>query len=228
MFSKLFLISVVANLFALAVSAQIEFGVKGGLNVSEFSADRYQPVNIGGYPQFFRNFPRKGINAGVLLSIPLSKHLSLQPEAVFSEQGATAKPSNQYTVSSTQEYQYNWLNFPILLKYSWNSGLFAETGPQIGLLLNAEIAQTVVGALYTSYYNVNNQYKPIDLGWTVGVGYMSPINLGFDIRYTLGLSNITNISANETAPVQMGGLKNSVVQIGVFYQFGKPRTQMEP
>jgi hypothetical protein len=221
-------LSILAILPARALHAQIEFGVKAGINVSEMSADRFAPVNIGGNRQYIRNFPRKGINAGVMLSIPLTKRWSLQPEAVFSEQGATGKPQSQYLVSATQAYQYNWLNFPVLLKYTWKTGFFAETGPQVGLLLNAEIAQTVVGANYISYYNVNNQYKSIDLGWTVGVGYMSPINLGFDLRYTLGLSNITNISAGETAPVQNGDLKNSVVQFGVFFLFGKLRQQVEP
>ncbi len=231
MLLKLGLLSLMANLFVLGVQAQIELGVKGGLNVSEFSAARFQPIVVGGNSQYIRNFPRKGLNAGLLLSIPLAKkHWSLQPEAVFSEQGATAKPSNSYLVSATEVYQFNYLNFPILLKYSWNSGLFAETGPQVGLLLNAEIAETVVGASSTSYYHVNNQYKSIDLGWAFGVGYLSPINLGFDLRYVLGLSNFANSapSQGENAPVQEGSLKNSVFQIGVFYQFGKPRTQFEP
>lgn len=227
---KLGLLSLIANLFVLAAHAQIELGIKGGLNISEFSAARFQAIDIGGNPQYIRNFPRKGLNAGVLLSIPLMKNWSLQPEAVFSEQGATGKPSSAYLVSATEAYQFNYINFPVLLKYSWKSGLFAETGPQVGLLINAEIAETVVGASATSYYNVNSQYKSIDLGWAFGVGYLSPINLGFDLRYVLGMSNFANGSPNpsENAPVQEGSLKNSAVQIGVFYQFGKPRTQVEP
>jgi Outer membrane protein beta-barrel domain len=227
---KLGLLSLIANLFALAANAQIELGIKSGFNISEFSAARFQPIDIGGNSQYIRNFPRKGIHAGLLLSVPLKKHWSLQPEAVFSEQGATGKPSNLYLVSATEVYQFNYINFPILLKYSWDAGWFAETGPQVGLLLNAEIAETVVGASSTSYYNVNNQYKSTDLGWAFGVGYLSPINLGFDLRYVLGLSNFSNgsPSSTEAAPVQEGSLKNSVVQIGVFYQFGKPRTQVEP
>jgi hypothetical protein len=221
-------LSVFSILLATALHAQIEFGIKTGLNVSEMAAERFAPVNVGGTPQYIRNFPRKGINAGVMLSIPLTKRWSLQPEAVFSEQGATGKPQSQYLVSATEAYQYNWLNFPVLLKYTWPTGLFAETGPQVGLLLNAEIAQTVVGAQYTSWYNVNNQYKSIDLGWAFGIGYLSPINLGFNLRYTLGLSNFNSIAAGENAPVQSGNLKNSVVQVGVFFLFGKPRLQVEP
>ena len=229
--SRLFpagILAVICTLFALNLQAQIEIGAKFGINVSELSADRFSPVNIGGNPQYIRNFPRKGINTGLILSVPINKHWSLQPELVFSEQGATGKPQSQYLISATQKYQYNWLNLPILLKYTWQTGFFAETGPQAGLLLNAEIAQTVVGAINTSWYNVNNQYKKIDIGWALGVGYISPINLGFDLRYTLGLTNIANISAGEMAPVQNGNIKNSVVSFGVFYLFGKPRISAEP
>lgn len=227
-FFHLGVLSAICILSALTLQAQIEFGVKFGINVSELAAERFSPVSIGGNQQFIRNFPRKGINTGIIMSVPITKHWSLQPELVFSEQGATGKPQSEYLVSATQAYQYNWLNLPILLKYTWPTGLFAETGPQAGLLLNAEIAQTVVGAQYTSWYNVNNQYKKIDLGWTFGVGYISPINLGFDLRYTYGLTNIANIQTGETAPVQKGDIKNSVVSFGVFYLFGKPRVSMEP
>jgi hypothetical protein len=231
LFSRLVLVSVMVNLFVLTSHAQIEFGLKGGLNVSELLADRYESVSIGGNPQYIRNFPRKTLNAGVVVSIPLSKKLSLQPEAVFSEQGANGKPSSQYLISANEQYQFNFLNFPVLLKYSWPAGFFAETGPQIGYLINAQIAETVVGASATSYYNVKSQYKSVDLGWALGVGYLSPINLGFNVRYTLGLSNFSNIDPNgaqQNAPVQNGSLKNSVVQIGLFYLFGKDRTQVEP
>lgn len=230
MFKKLCVLSMAGMLFALGVNAQIEFGVKGGLNVSELLASSNQNVYISGNSQVIKNYPRKTLNAGAVVSIPLTKKWSFQPEAVFSEQGATGKPTAEYLVSATEEYQLDYINFPLLLKYSYPSGLYAETGPQIGWLASAQIAETVVGASATSYYNVKNQYKAIDFAWSLGCGYLSPVNLGFDIRYNLGLSNFSNVSASgaQNAPVQNGSVKNSVVQIGIFYLFGKPRTQPEP
>ena len=227
---KKVLLLAAANVFALTVNAQIQFGVKGGLNVTELLVSSDSKVYIGGNPQVMKNFPRKTLNAGAFVTIPLTKYLTLQPEAVFSEQGATGKPSVEYLVSATEEYQFNYINIPVLLKYNFPTGFFVETGPQLGLLINAEIAETVVGASATSYYNVKDQYKSIDFAWALGIGYLSPINLGFDVRYNLGLNNYSNVSSNSTptAPVQTGSVKNSVVQIGLFYIFGKPRYQLEP
>jgi hypothetical protein len=88
-----------------------------------------------------------------------------------------------------------------------------------------DVDEDVVGSYYTSHYHPKSQYKSTDIAWTLGTGYLSPFNVGFDIRYNLGLTDFSNVTpaGMQSAPVQNGSIKNSVLQIGVFYLFGKSR-----
>ena len=209
--------------FVMRSEAQIQLGIKGGLNVSELMTSKDQYLFVNGNKQTVKNFPNSEWNGGLVVSIPLKKNFSLQPEVLYSVQGATAKPSYGYLVSSSEEYKLGYLNIPILLKYNSPVGVFLETGPQFGLLLNAKVNETVVGAAHTVSYDVKGQFKSTDIGWALGAGYLSPIDLGIDIRYTLGLTNISNASAAgmQVVPVQNGNMKNGVLQITLFYLFGK-------
>jgi hypothetical protein len=224
-FRKLCLLFLTANIVTLAVNAQIEIGIKGGFNSAEILTSTEQGVNVNGNPMAIRNFPRTDFHAGVLVSIPLIKKFSLQPEVLYSEQGAAGNPTGGYVVSATEKYTFNYINVPVLLQYKLPLGFYAETGPQVGLLVSANIVEDIVGATTTNTYHVKSQYKSTDFSWAFGGGYISPINLGLDIRYNLGLNNINNASTTgtHTAPVQAGTIRNSVLQIGVFYLFGKLR-----
>ena len=224
-FRKLCLLFLTANIVTIAVNAQIEFGIKGGFNSAEILTSTTQGVNVNGNPMSIRNFPKTDFHAGFLVSIPLTKKFTLQPEIDYSQQGAQGNPSGGYLVSATEKYKFNYFNVPILLQYKLPFGFYAETGPQVGYLVSASIVESIVGASVTNTYHVKSQYKSTDFSWAFGGGYISPINLGLDIRYNLGLSNINNASASstQTAPVQEGTIRNSVLQIGVFYLFGKLR-----
>jgi hypothetical protein len=125
------------------------------------------------------------------VSIPIAKSLSLQPELMFSVQGYGGKyHDTSYRVT------YGYFLLPILLKYSLNSGVFAEMGPQFGLSVN------------DIWY-----IQPFEFSWTFGVGYKLPVNLGVDLRYNLGISNIEKYYAFKAY--------NSVFQFDLFYLFGK-------
>src|SRR5882757_5182301 len=188
---KISFLILTAGIFTTTVNAQIQFGIKGGFNIAELSTSSNQSVVVNNEHMGIRNFPRTDFHGGFLLSVPLFKKFSFQPEVVYSQQGATGNPSG-------------------------------------GALVSAKVDEQLVGGVNTGkYYHVKDQYKSTDIGWVLGVGYLSPIDLGFDIRYNLSLSSINNASASDmqSAPVQGGSIKNSVVQIGVFYLFGKSKNK---
>ena len=215
--------------FVSMASAQIQWGLKGGLNETEILTSSNQYIYVNGVTQGIKNFPKAAIHAGVLLYIPISKKFSFQPEAVFSMQGADGKPTLGYLVSATETYKFNFVNIPLLLKYSLANGIFFETGPQLGYLASVDIDENVVGSYYTSHYHPKSQYKSTDISWCLGTGYLSTFNVGFDIRYSLGLTDFSNVTPDgmHSAPVQNGSIKNSVLQFGVFYLFGKPRVAVK-
>lgn len=214
----------------MAADAQVQFGIKGGLNASEINTSSNQEATISGTTQKLKNFPITGVHAGVFVYVPVWKKFSFQPELLFSMQGAEGQPSQNYVISATETYHLNYINLPLLIKYKLPVGFYAETGPQIGYLLSAKVHETIVGAAHTNKYNVKDQFKSTDFSWAFGAGYVSPINLGIDVRYNLGLSNINNATATgmASAPVQSGTIKNSVLQVGIFYIFGKHKLNPMP
>ena len=166
--------------FSTITKSQIHFGVKAGLNLAN---QRFDSTSNTSYISHF--------NVGVLVSIPITKSLSLQPELMLSVQGYGEKYND-----TSYRVTYGYFLLPILLKYSLNPGVFAEMGPQFGLSVNK------------LWYR-----QSFDFSWTFGVGYKLPVNLGVDLRYNLGISNIE----------KNFGFKayNSVFQFDLFYLFGK-------
>lgn len=180
---------------AIIASAQIQFGVKAGLNVANLTMSGIQyGASISSKIQF---------NAGALVLIPLFSDFYLQPELMYSGQGLSF--SNSIANGKTN---YGYLNLPVLFRYQHASGLFVETGPQIGFLLSAE----EIGNGHT--VDTKSQTQAIDFSWAFGLGYkLKKIPIGIDARYNLGLTNIDKESGS-------GTIKNSVFQFDLFYLFG--------
>lgn len=223
---RLLIAFLITNSLTMIAKAQVQFGIKGGLNISEMLTSGNPTTSINGTAEHLRYFPTTSFHGGVFAYLPFAKKWGLQPELVFSAQGSTGKPVQNYLVSITEEdYRFSYLNIPILVKYKLPVGFFAETGPQVGLLVHAKIGETMVGSTGTVNYSVKDKLKSTDFSWTLGAGYCSPFNLGFDIRYNLGLSDINGASEKDqaSAPIPNGTIKNGVFQIGVFYIFGKPK-----
>lgn len=179
----------------LASSAQIKYGVKAGANFANFSGD------VEG------NKMKIGINAGLFAKVSLTEAISLQPELVLSTQGAKEKYSYE-GVSFEAKNNLTYLNIPVLAQYNTASGFYAETGPQFGFLLSAK-AKSDEGK-----QDIKDGLKSIDLAWAFGAGYLTKSNVGFNARFNLGLSNIADADGSDAK------MKNSVIQVGVFYVIG--------
>jgi hypothetical protein len=174
------------------VRAQWRFGVKAGYNLSNIS------VSGNNVASSFSTI--SGFNVGLLVKIPLCHHFSLQPEMMYSGQGASL-------TDTSAQLRYNYINVPVLLKYQHASGLFAETGPQLGFLVSANITGNGKDA------DVTSNTQPSDFSWIFGIGYKVPKKrMGADLRYNLGFSNIAGNDNPAT-------FKNSVFQFDLFYLF---------
>ncbi|MEO6722919.1 MAG: porin family protein [Ferruginibacter sp.] len=184
-----FITALVLGSFMLKAQ-HVEFGVKGGLNVSNVlvskSASNYDP--------------RISAHAGGLMHIHLTKEFAIQPELVFSGQGYKTKSVN----GVEETLRLNYLNLPVLVQYMFNSGFRLETGPQLGLLLS--------GKAKTTEADIKKSFKGVDFAWAFGAGYLLKSGLGFDARFNLGIPKIND---NPTLAEQ----RNGVFQVGVFYQF---------
>jgi hypothetical protein len=173
-----------------ATAQHVNFGIKGGLNIYTIKNDN----NVS-----FDN--SLGFHVGLIAHIHLANKFALQPELVFSTQGAT------YTEGSTDgELNLDYVNVPLLFQYMFDNGFRLQAGPQVGFLVKAK---SKIGSLTS---DVKDDFNNLDLGITAGMSYVHPpTGFGFDARYNAGLNNI-----NEDSSVNSN---NRGFQLGVFYLF---------
>jgi len=207
---KVFLTAVAVFGFAFANAQEVKYGAKAGLNLSNFAGDAQEAS------------AKVGFQVGGFAEIKISDKFAVQPELLFSTQGAKYKNSvsgSGYSISSEITDNVNYLNIPVMAKYYATEKLFIEAGPQIGFLMsaNSEIkeTQTVGGITQTNSLSedAKKQYNSTDFGLNVGLGYNFTENIGAGVRYTSGLSNIA-----KDAPSSYK-VNNTNIALSVAYTF---------
>lgn len=165
-----FLIGMIAAvLITSAASAQhsssprgkVNLGIKAGVNLYKISSDDnivYDRIT--------------GFHLGLIGHTHLNSQWAVQPELVYSSQGAK---------TGGIEQKLDYINVPVLLQYMFDNGFRLQAGPQLGILVRADNKD-----------NLNS----IDLGVGMGVSYVVPsTGFGVDFRYNHGLSNINKNDA---------------------------------
>ena len=168
----------------------ILFGLKGGLNISNFNGDIKDNSN------------RTGVHIGVFSEIMINDRFSIQPEILYSGQGYSG--SNEPGFSRSK---YDYINMPILAKIYVAERISVEAGPQIGFLLSAKKKTELDNV------TIPNQ-KTLDFSLNIGLAYDLKNRIFFQTRYNLGLSNI-NSGSNANAIKYT----NSVIQFSVGVPF---------
>ncbi len=194
-----FLVGLIASIMITGISSaqhgdapegHMSFGIKGGLNVYNINNE-----DNTGYDS------RVGIHFGVLGHVHVKPHFAIQPELVYSSQGAT------YTNNGDAFYYHlDYINIPVLFQYMFHSGLRLQAGPQLGILVSAK------SKLNNSSIDLNDT-RPFDVALSFGASYILPsTGFGIDARYNLGLNNINK----DRVP----GSTNRGLQLGIFYILG--------
>ena len=187
------LILAVVFVFAAATSSNaqvVQFGVKGGANFSSFNGDT---GNID-----YKN--KTGFHVGAMAEIKVLPNFSIQPEALFSSQGAASD------VDGVDDFNLDYISVPVLAKfYLITDRLSIEAGPQFSFLVDDS------ADVLDEFGELADGYKPksFDFGLAGGLGLKIAGGLSAHARYTIGL---TEISKNADA-------KNAVFQVGLGYLF---------
>jgi hypothetical protein len=185
------MVAVAAILMTGTATAQhVNVGIKAGANFYNVNNDNGAEYDT-----------KTGFHAGLLGHIHLAPQLALQPEVVYSTQGAKWTTSNVKT-----KLNLDYINVPVLLQYMFDNGFRLQAGPQVGFLVKGKAD---INGVET---DVKDDLKSVDFGIGAGVGYVHPPSgFGVYVRYNLGLSNI-----NENDGVKS---HNRGLQAGVFYLF---------
>ncbi|SIQ09656.1 MULTISPECIES: porin family protein [unclassified Chryseobacterium] len=176
----------------LTSSSKIKFGLKAGLNVSNLSN---MDMNS-----------KAGFYGGAFVNIPVSKDFSVQPEVLYSAAGAKEKGG------SNAKLNLEYLSVPVMFQYKALPNLYVEAGPQFNFLIDARLKKSAsTGAL-------KNATQSFDFGIGLGAGYYFTKNIGINLRYNAGLSDIVK-TKYQYGYDREGSVKNGVFQVGVNYKF---------
>ena len=176
-------------LLATVAYSQISLGIKAGVNISNFTGD-IGPVE---------KQAKVGFHGGGLVHISFG-HLVLQPELLFSTQGAKLKYLDEET-----DFNVSYLNIPVMLQWETDGGFYLEAGPQGGFKISENVPDSI-----TSDFVKNGDFS---IG--LGLGFHSKGGFGIGGRYTVGISKIGEFDSANIDP----DFKNAVIQFSLFYTF---------
>lgn len=164
-------------LCALSATAQhVKFGLKAGVNFANYTNAE---VNTSTLTSF---------HVGLLTEIKVFKNFAVQPELLYSTQGA--KLDN---LGNEIKDQLGYISIPALAKFNLNDQLSLELGPQVSFLLNQR-SNVDLGDTNT-----------FDFAVAGGLSYTFGKHFFIQGRYALGL----------TEPRRDATVKNSVLQASV-------------
>ena len=181
---KIILTTLILVLTMVSVKAQT-FGAKAGLNVANLAGDVTD------------NKALLGVTIGAFTEFELSDAIKLQPELLYSAQGAKYEEEG-----ISIDFKMNYINIPVMFKFGVGDDFYLEAGPQIGFLVSAK----VLGV------DVKDEMESIDFGANLGLSYDITEELFAGARYNIGLSNVIKDSGDES-------VKNSVFSFSLGYRF---------
>ena len=209
-------IVIIVLVAATPTFAQVKFGLKGGLNLTNMLAkDNNQ--NLG------KDFYIKpGFHLGATAAFSMSKKFGLESGLLFSTKGYMTE---FWSIKRT--IQVNYLELPILAVYKIDLGrtnLLIHAGPYIGYALSGKLKanQPILGpnndakeeALKIGNDKLKDDIKPLD--WGLNIGSAAEVNhITVGMQYGTGIANISAYTDNKTV------IKNRVFYISLGYRFGK-------
>ncbi|MBC9796174.1 porin family protein [Sinomicrobium weinanense] len=192
---KFLLVAVMAFGFGFNATAQdVTFGVKAGLNFSNLKFD----TNISSGS----NDTKTGFYIGGLADFGVSEVFHIQPEVLYSSEGTKVEYDG-----SKEDGNISFINIPVLAKFYVAEGFNIQAGPQLGILVDAD--------------GGTDGLKTTNFSLSFGAGYELPGGFFFDARYSLGLTDISEIDEIYIGNMVISGIdvKTRNFQVGFGYRF---------
>ena len=194
-------------LFSTAAHAQ--FGVKGGLNVAVLEGRVGEDAS---YKPFY--------HVGALYEFKVLGPLSIQPEVQYSVQGGRLK-----SAFTDYDTKLQYFTVPVLAKVRIGP-VFAEAGPQLGVLLRAnQNGRVQVGLAEDgtpAYGNVDRpatgNFKRGDFSLVAGAGLKMAGGFSVGGRFIAGLNDVND--ARNLSGINDPRLQNRVFQLYASLQLG--------
>jgi opacity protein-like surface antigen len=180
---------IILGLSGLMGAQNVDFGLKTGLNISTFTGGEVDRDNLFGF------------HIGGFAEFKLNEKFSLQPELLYSTQGAE--------VENLVKIKVDYLTIPLMVKYYLSENFSIEAGPQASFLVNDKGEIEDSNVIDFDFVEVKTDASSFDFVLNVGVGYNFTSHLFAQARYKYGVTTV----------VENPDIKNSVFQISLGYKF---------
>jgi hypothetical protein len=171
----------------ISANAQIfKLGIKGGINYANQTGTDITVNSTNYKTEAISNF-----HIGLLAEVKLGDRFSIQPEVLYSTQGAKY---DAIGVAKDFTNDIGYISIPVMAKINLNNTFSLEFGPQASFLMSKKNE--------VSINSIKNQ-KDIDFGAGAGLGIRVTKSIFLQGRYMVGLSEISPDAK----------VKNSVLQV---------------
>jgi hypothetical protein len=175
---KILLITATTFFLNFGYAQKVVFGLKAGLNYSNLTSK-----------EDFDFKANTNYHFGALLEFNLAPIFSIQPEVMYSVQGATSQ--------DFQDVELDYVTIPVIAKIYIIPSIFAlEVGPQYAFLVSDDFGNTIDNKTY--------DFSAVG-GFSVSLGK----HVFSQARYVLGLTDTT----------QNAEIKNRTFQLSLGYKF---------
>ncbi|MEX2231844.1 MAG: porin family protein [Cyclobacteriaceae bacterium] len=173
---------------------QTEFGIKGGLNISDIVMTNY--IN----PDVEADLKLKlGLHAGVFVSGTVNEKIGMAAELLYSDKG----------VKGFSNIHLHYITLPLIIQYQLAENIYAELGPEPGYLFSSRSELGDVSGTY------NNKF---DLALDGGFRFNTS-KLIFGIRYCVGIFSVREpIETMGASGIEKIKYQNRVLQFSVGYK----------
>jgi hypothetical protein len=188
---KILIIAACLLVASTAAFAQIETfgGIKFGITATKFNAGQ------GGYGGEYM----AALHGGFYFEIKPIQKLGIQPEVLYSRQGAK---------SGVLKYNFDYVNVPLMINFYPAQKFYIQAGPQWGYLVAAKITDG------KNTFDVKDQVNTMDLAIAGGVGYKFGI-ISVSARYNHGVKAITKKNNPVNGLTTREALTNRVFQVSL-------------
>ena len=192
---KIILSAMAVFAFGFTNAQETKFGVKAGGNLSSLRVDVENVGNV----VFNSN---AGFQAGAFAEIKVDSKFAIQPEVLYSYE------SSKFGLGGDEaKINLSYINVPVMAKYYASEKISLQAGPQIGFLVAAKAKAEGASE------DIKDSFKSTNFGLNFGLGYDFTENVIVDLRYNVGLSDI---SEEEMAG---GKLRTSGFSLSLGYKF---------
>jgi hypothetical protein len=183
-----------------------QFGIKGGLNLSNIYTEDVDDNNV--LPSF---------NAGFYATLPITEFIAIQPEILYSQKGSELTYDNVFATGKAK-FKLNYVEVPVLVKVNLTKNLNIHAGPYFAYLIDAQVKNESDGGTinFEDTYD-NDDFNKFDAGISGGIG-LDFDSIGIGARYNYGLTTIGKERTISGATYTVPDGKNSSLSLYIAFK----------